>query len=84
MKARSLFTTKTFQGALLGLLGGLIPILISCSYDGRKPTKEEAIAATGLVVTFSWALIGRTTANPVYTPQGLPGPNLEDFNNVQR
>lgn len=79
LMAKSLFATKTFQGALLALLGGIAPIAISCAYDGKPPTKEEAIAVAGLICTFSWALVGRTQISPVYTPDGLPGPNREDF-----
>lgn len=80
MKVKSLFATKTFQGATLGLIGGIMPIIINCTYDHKPPTKKEAIAIGGLLVTFGWALIGRTVTNPVYTPIGLPGPNAEDFN----
>lgn len=79
MKAKSLFATKTFQGASLALMIGLSPIIISCAYDQRWPMKEEMIAISGLIGTFGWALVGRTQTSPVYTENFLPGPNKCDF-----
>lgn len=83
LKAKSLFSTKTFQGALLGLVGGLAPILIGCLYESRLPTKEESIAAAGLFSVFGWTLIGRVQSAPAYTPNYLPGPNAADFEAVK-
>jgi hypothetical protein len=79
MQARSLFQTKTFQSAAFALLGGLAPIAIACSYQHRLPTQNEAIATAALISAFSSALIGRIETSPVYTPNGLPGPNASDF-----
>lgn len=78
-KAKSLFKTKTFQGALLGFLGGLAPLIIPCFYQHRNINESEAIALAGLLTTFGWALVGRAQTSPVYTPDGLPGANKSDF-----
>lgn len=78
LRAKSLFRTKTFQGALLGFLAGLAPLVIPCFYERRFLRQEEAIALSGLVITFGWALIGRVQTSPVYTPRSLPGPNKTD------
>lgn len=79
IRAKSLFETKTFQGALLGFLGGLAPLIIPCFYQRRLPNEIEAIALAGLLITFGWALVGRTQISPVYTPDHLPGPNKSDL-----
>lgn len=79
IRAKSLFKTKTFQGALLGFLAGLAPLIIPCFYQRRTLTQDEAIALVGLIVTFGWALIGRVQKSPVYTPDSIPGPNKSDF-----
>ena len=78
-KAKSLFTTKTFQGAFLGFMGGLAPLIIPCFYQRRLPNEIEAIAIIGLLTTFGWALIGRAQTSAVYTPDGFPGANKSDF-----
>lgn len=78
-RAKSLFKTKTFQGALLGFLGGLAPLIIPCFYQRRLPSEIEAIALAGLLITFGWALVGRVQTSGVYTPLGMPGPNKSDF-----
>lgn len=78
-KAKSLFVTKTFQGAFLGFMGGLAPLIIPCAYQRRLPNEIEAIAIVGLLTTFGWALIGRAQTSSVYTPDGLPGANKSDF-----
>lgn len=77
--AKSLFATRTFQGAVLGLVLGLTPIIVKCGYEHHWPTEEDSLEAIGLLGTFSWALIGRTQTSPVFTPQGMPGPNKSDF-----
>lgn len=78
-KAKSIFQTKTFQGAAIALLGGLAPIAIACGYQHRLPTENEAIAAAALLTAFSSAMIGRVQTSPVYTPDGLPGPSRKNF-----
>lgn len=78
-RAKSLFRTKTFQGAFFGFMGGLAPLIIPCFYQHRNINESEAIALIGLVTTFGWALIGRMETSPVYTPDGMLGPNKSDF-----
>lgn len=78
-KAKSLFKTKSFQGALLGFLAGLAPLIIPCFYESRTINEAEAIALAGLLITFGWALVGRVQVSPAYTPDNLPGPNKSDF-----
>lgn len=78
-KPRSLFATKTFQGAFLGFIGGLAPLIIPCIYQRRSMNEAEAITLAGLLITFSWALVGRVQVSPAYTPDHLPGPNKSDF-----
>lgn len=78
-KAKSLFATKTFQGAFLGFLGGLAPLIIPCFYQRRGMNEQEAIAFVGLLIVFGWALIGRAQNNPVYTEDWMPGANKSDF-----
>jgi len=78
-KAKSLFATKTFQGAFLGFMGGLAPLIIPCFYQQRGINEQEAIALAGLLIVFGWALVGRAQTSPVYTPDGLPGANKSDF-----
>lgn len=79
VKAKNLFRTKTFQGATLSLLLGLAPFIVSCFYENRGLTKDEAVAIIGLIGAFGWALIGRVQTSPIYTPDYLPGPNRSDF-----
>lgn len=79
IRVRNLFKTKTFQGAFLGFMGGLAPLIIPCFYQRRAPNEIEAIALVGLLTTFGWALIGRVQTNAVYTQDFLPGPNKADF-----
>lgn len=76
---KNLFATKTFQAATFFWLGTLSPIAIACTYEHRKPSKEETITAVGAFITYSWALIGRSQNTPVYTPDYLPGANKSDF-----
>lgn len=76
---KSLFATKTFQGAFLGFMATLAPLIIPCFYQRRNLNEQEAIALAGLLITFGWALIGRTQTSPVFTPDNLPGPNKSDF-----
>lgn len=78
-KAKSLFKTKTFQGALLGYIAGLAPLIIPCFYQRRIPNQEEAVAIVGLTITLAWALIGRMQTSPAYTPNNFPGANKSDF-----
>lgn len=78
-RPKSLFKTKTFQGAFLGFLGGLAPLIIPCFYQHRAISEQEAIALAGLLITFGWALVGRAQVSPVYTPDSVPGPNKSDF-----
>lgn len=82
-RAKSLFVTKTFTGAIFSLLLGLAPFAIGCFYEHRGLAKEEAIAVIGLFGAFGWALIGRAQTSPVYTPDYLPGPNAADFEAVR-
>jgi CDP-diglyceride synthetase len=78
-RAKSIFKTKTFQGAALGFMAGLAPVVIPCFYQTRMPSQDETIALAGLTITFVWALVGRIQTSAVYTPDGLPGPNKSDF-----
>lgn len=78
-KAKNLFVTKTFQGALLGFLAGLAPLVIPCFYQHRGMTEQEAIALAGLLIVFGWALVGRAQTSPVYTENWMPGANKSDF-----
>lgn len=78
-RAKSIFKTKTFQGAFLGLVASFIPVAIPCFYQRRIPIQEETIALAGLVITFGWALVGRVQTIAVYTSRGLPGPNKLDY-----
>lgn len=79
IKAKSLFKTKSFQGALLGALATLAPLVIPCFYQRRMLNQDECIALAGLLITFGWALVGRVQVSPVYTPDSLPGPNKSDL-----
>lgn len=78
MNVKSLFVTKTFQGALLSLVLGIAPIAVRCAYQKQVPSENDAIAIVALAGTFTWALIGRVQP-AAYTPQGLPGPNKSDL-----
>lgn len=80
MRAKSIFQTATFQHSAIALFGGLAPIIISCIYQRRHPTQNEAIATVALITTFFTALVGRVQTSPVYTPDDLPGPDKKDFN----
>lgn len=77
--AKSLFKTKTFQGATLSLVIGLASVLIPCAYGRYWPTEKDALAIIALFGTFGWTLIGRSQTSPIYTPSYLPGPNRSDF-----
>lgn len=81
MQAKSLFTSKTFQGATISLLTCLAPIIISCIYNSRIPSEKESITITGAIITYCWSLIGRMQTSPTYTPSYLPGANKKDFEN---
>lgn len=78
-RARSLFATRTFKRGIEGMVGGILPILIVCAYGRRYPTVEEALAIGALLYTFVSLLVGRVETSPVYTPDGLPGPNKSKF-----
>jgi hypothetical protein len=79
LKPHSLFQTRTFQSSVIALLGGLAPIAITCGYQHRLPTQNEAIATAALITAFSSGIVGRIETSPVYTPYGLPGPSLGDL-----
>lgn len=83
-QVKSLFATKTFQGAVFSLLLGLAPFVIVCFYEHRGFTKEESITIVGLFGAFGWALIGRAQTSPVYTPSYLPGANQSDFETADK
>ncbi len=78
-RPRSLFSTNTFKLGATSLLTGLLPVLITCAYERRYPSAEEALAIAGLLSTFAFLLVGRVETSPVYTPDGLPGPNKSKF-----
>lgn len=80
MKAKSLFKTKTFKLGVIGFLSGITPIIIRCAYEHRFLSVNEAIETAALSSTFATILVGRAANDPVYTPNGLPGANKDDFN----
>lgn len=71
----SLFATQTFKVALLAFVSGVSPILIRAAYSNNGISVDDAIACAALLTTFFTALVGRVDTNPVYTPDGIPGPN---------
>ena len=77
-QAKSIFASKSVQGATITLISSLVGIIINCAYQHRTPSKDEALVSLGFIVSFSWALVGRTQSTPVYTPDFLPGPNKSD------
>lgn len=92
---RSLFQTKTFQGAAIAFASGLVSILIGAAPIVERVTarhlpehQEDIQDGLALVMVVCGALgiggsgaaiMGRLDAGGVYTPDYLPGPNERDF-----
>lgn len=77
--ARSLFATKTFRIGLVAFIGAATPIIIPCLYTRRAPNSDEAVTLASALIAFITLLVGRVETSPVYTPEGLPGPNKSDY-----
>lgn len=77
--SKSLFQTKTFKLGVISFLSGIAPLAIRCAYEHRFLSVNEAIETAALSSTFVTVLVGRASNEPVYTPNGLPGANKEDF-----
>ncbi|MEH2179037.1 hypothetical protein [Nostoc sp.] len=77
--AKSIFTSKTFWGAVLAGIASLVPLGIN-SIKAQKLTIDDAGQAILILCGVGTAIVGRVDAKaPIYTPEGLPGPNKSDY-----
>ncbi|MBD1864275.1 MULTISPECIES: hypothetical protein [Trichocoleus] len=85
-KAKSIFQSRTFWGAMVALLPAIAivaPPLGKAADEGRGLSGTEianiVVGITG-VLGGGTAIAGRVAAaTPVYTPEWAPGPNASDF-----
>jgi formaldehyde-activating enzyme involved in methanogenesis len=77
---KSIFSSKTFWGAVLTAVAGIAPIVGEAVEEG-KLSVDQTVNIVVILATTGTAVIGRVQANEslVYTPNGLPGPNKEDL-----
>ncbi|MGF1676792.1 MAG: hypothetical protein ACFCUV_24395 [Rivularia sp. (in: cyanobacteria)] len=80
-KAKSLFASRTFWGAVLAGVASLVPLSVESIKEG-----EFNIDDMGQVVLVlcgvGTAIVGRVDAKAqIYTPNALPGPNKSDYEN---
>lgn len=77
--AKSLFQSKTFWGAVLTAVASIAPVVARSVSDYQNTGKLDPNSISQIVVvlaTTGLTILGRVDANsPVYTPNGLPGPN---------
>ncbi|MCU0549957.1 MAG: hypothetical protein MUC48_11470 [Leptolyngbya sp. Prado105] len=81
--AKSIFASKTFWGAALTLLIAIAPKVGEEVDKYQNTGRVDGSSITQIVVLFgttTLAIMGRIDAKqPLYTPDGLPGPNKSDF-----
>jgi formaldehyde-activating enzyme involved in methanogenesis len=77
---KSIFSSKTFWGAVLTAVAGIAPI-VGKAVEQKKLSVDNAVNIVIILATTGTTVIGRVQANEslVYTPNGLPGPNQEDL-----
>jgi hypothetical protein len=77
--AKSIFASKTFWGAVLTLLIAIAP-KVGEMIDRRNVDGASISQLVVLFGTTTLTIMGRIDAKqPLYTPDGLPGPNKSDF-----
>lgn len=77
--AKSIFSSKTFWGAVLAGVASLVPVAIKDIKEG-KITFEDTGQVILILCGVGTAIVGRVDAQvPTYTPNALPGPNKSDF-----
>lgn len=77
--AKSVFTSKTFWGAVLAGVASLVPLAVK-DIKAHKITVDDAGQAILILCGVGTAIVGRVNAQaPIYTPDALPGPNKSDF-----
>ncbi|MBW4505566.1 MAG: hypothetical protein KME64_03515 [Scytonematopsis contorta HA4267-MV1] len=80
---KSIFDSKTFWGAVSTAVTAISPLVKDMVKDFLKTgiiSPFTILRILLLVGTTTLAIVGRVTADtPVYTPEGLPGPNKTDF-----
>lgn len=79
VRAKSIFQSKTFWGAVLTLIASTSPAIAKniAEYQATgKINPNEVSQIVVIVATTGLTILGRIDANtPVYTPPGLPGPD---------
>lgn len=84
-KPKSIFQSKTFWGAVLTAVAALAPVIGKSVSQYNETHEVDPQSLANIVVVFATTgltIIGRIDANssaPVYTPNGLPGPDKEDL-----
>jgi len=77
--AKSIFASRTFWGVALAGVASLVPLATKAIKE-RKITVDDAGQVVLIACGVGTAIVGRVDArSPVYTPNGLPGPNKSDF-----
>lgn len=81
--AKSIFASRTFWGAFLTLMVAIAPQIGKDIDSYRKDGTIDATSITQILVIFgttTLTIMGRIDAKqPIYTPNGLPGPDKSDF-----
>lgn len=78
-QSKSIFESKTFWGAISTALLAILPAISDLLNEFQKTGKIDPgsiFKISMLLATTSLTIIGRIVADtPMYTPDGLPGPN---------
>lgn len=76
---KSIFASRTFWGAMLTLVVAIAP-KVGEMVDNKKVDGANISQLIVLFGTTTLTIIGRVDAKrPIYTPDGVPGPNKSDL-----
>lgn len=78
LQAKSIFSSKTFWGALFTTVAAIAPI-VGESVDVGKITGSDVAQIIVILCGTGATLVGRVEAGNVYTPDNMPGPNKVDM-----
>ncbi|MBD2041317.1 hypothetical protein [Microcoleus sp. FACHB-672] len=78
-KAKSIFASKTFWGVVFTTVAAIAPILGNAVKE-QKLTVDATVNIVIILCGSGATVAGRVQATqPIYTPQGLPGPNIDSM-----
>lgn len=82
-RAKSIFASKTFWGAIFTAVAAVAPI-IGGAVDNRQLSGKDAAQVVVVLAGTAATVLGRVQAEAqVYTPHNLPGLNREDLDPSQ-